>query len=174
MLDYPLVQESEVLMATTKFLFKRNLTPHQFSVARGRGIDTQATINKISNLYDKNFQPAFVASGPDIIAISNNEWWHIECKGTGTGKKQTQRNNFDRALASVVSYFGEDRSHLEKKYKNTKQYLGLALPASPEYINELIKRVKMPLRKALNLWVLLYEPRTDSIKSIPPSRNISK
>jgi hypothetical protein len=148
------------------------VTPHQFSVASGRGIDTQATTNKISNLYEKNSQPEFSGSGPDIIALSKNEWWHIECKGSGTGKKQTQRNNFDRALASVVSYFGEDRSNLEEKYKNSRQYLGLALPASPEYINQLIKRVRIPLRKALNLWVLLYEPQTKSIRSIPPSHNI--
>ena len=172
MSDFPIVQENEVLMSTIKFLFKRNVIPYQFSVARGKGIDTQATINKISNLYKKHFQPAFLASGPDIVALSKNEWWHIECKGTGTGKKQTQRNNFDRALASVVSYFGEDRSSLGEEYKNTRQYLGLALPASPEYINELVRRVRIPLRKALNLWVLLYDPKTDSIKGIPPSNNI--
>ena len=174
MSDFPVVQETKVLMASMNFLFNRNVIPYQFSVPRGKGIKTQDTINKISKLYDDYFQPAFLSSGPDIVAVSKNEWWYIECKGTGTGKKQTQRNNFDRALASVVSYFGEDRIDLSEKYKNAKQYLGLALPASPIYIHELNRRVKIPLRKALNMWILLYEPETDSIRSIPSSHNIVK
>jgi len=170
--DFPLVQETEVLMSTIEYMFKRNVIPYQFSVARGKGIDTQTTIHKICKLYQDNFQPAFLSGGPDIVAISKKEWWHVECKGTGTGKRQTQRNNFDRALASVVSYFGEGRPELLEEYPNAKQYLGLALPASPIYIHLLLNKVKKPLRKALNLWILLFEPKTKSIRSIPPSYNI--
>ena len=47
----------------------------------------------------------FLSSGPDIIALSKSRYWQIECKGAGTGKQSTQRNNFDRAVASVVAYY---------------------------------------------------------------------
>ena len=45
---------------------------------------------------------------------------------------------------------------------------GLALPASPEYLKQLKKRVRQPLRVRLNLWVLLYEPKSKSIRAVSP------
>ena len=102
--------EGEVLLATTKyFITERKLFPYQFSVASGKDIDHSSTKNEIKKLFKGlSHEPKFVGSGPDIIAVSEREWWCVECKGVGTGKPQTQRNNFDRALASVVSYY-EDR-----------------------------------------------------------------
>jgi len=35
MSDFPVVQETKVLIASMKFLFNRNVIPYQFSVARG-------------------------------------------------------------------------------------------------------------------------------------------
>ena len=62
--------------------------------------------------------PLFSEHGPDILGLDpqsllkvaneqeigpeNSEWWQIECKGIG-GKPATQRDKFDRGLASVVS-----------------------------------------------------------------------
>jgi len=91
--------------------------------------------------------PELVGSGPDIEAVSDDLYWKIECKGFGTGKPQTHRNNFDRALASVVSYY-EDRRPVA---------LGLALPASQHYLQLLKTRAGKSLRTRLNLWVLLYD-----------------
>ena len=92
-------------------------------------------------------EPKFEASGPDIVVVSDDLCWKIECKGCGTGKPSTQRNNFDRALASAVSCY-EDRRPVT---------LGLALPASEQYKKLLETRAGTPLRTRLNLWVLLYD-----------------
>lgn len=117
----------------------------------------------------------FTSEGPDIVAISKSEFWQVECQGVGAGKQSTQRNNFDRALASAVSYF-TDRSpeflgELSVLNKATPT-LGLALPASSDYISNLRKRVRAPLRRSLNLWILIYDPRTGQILPIAPVRTI--
>lgn len=110
-------------------------------------------------------------SGADVLAINEKEWWHIECKGAGSGKGQTQRNNFDRALSSVVSYYGEDSSKLPEQFKGTAQYLGLSLPVTDVYLRELSRRVRQPLRQTLNLWVLLYDLETKRIRNVEPSQD---
>ena len=111
----------------------------------------------------------FSNSGPDICAVSETEWWLVECKGAGKGKKQTQRNNFDRALASVVCHYREDTEELPEKYRAAKPVLGLALPNSPEYLNELENRISQSLRKVINLWILLYDPFADGIIPVKPT-----
>jgi len=103
------------------------------------------------------------------LSISDSEWWIIECKGAGLGKSQTQRNNFDRALASVVSYFEESPQGLGAEHQGATVCLGLALPATRAYLNELRRRVRSPLRKRLNLWVLLYELESKKIRAVPPA-----
>ena len=172
------ISEGEVLLATTKYLItERKLLPYKFSVASGKGIDHSLTEIEIKNLFkDMSGEPEFVGSGPDIIAVSQREWWCVECKGVGTGKPQTQRNNFDRALASVVSYY-EDRpatpSHLDEYAKDSRVFLGLALPASTHYLKELERRVRSPLRQQLNLWILLYE-RSKFRAVAPVERDFSR
>ena len=111
------------------------------------------------------------ADGPDIGAISKSEWWQVECKSAGVGKPQTQRNNFDRALASVVSYYGAPLPELPEEFHAVTQaqpYLGLAIPATGAYLRELRRRVRSPLRQRLNLWILLYEPRSGEIRGVSP------
>jgi hypothetical protein len=44
----------------------------------------------------------FKATGADIIAKEKRTSWLIECKGVGTGKRQTHTNNMDRLVASLV------------------------------------------------------------------------
>jgi hypothetical protein len=168
-----IIPEPDVLIATTAFLIKRGVIPYQFSIAAGRGIDSTGATDRLRNAFTSiGHSPRFSGNGADIIAVSNTEWWIIECKGTGSGKPQTQRNNFDRALASVVSYFEEKPQGLAADFATAIVYLGLALPASPAYLKELRRRVRSPLRKRLNLWVLLYEPESKTIKAVSPEETI--
>ena len=165
------ISEGEVLLATTEYLITEpKLLPYQFSVASRKDVDRSSTKIKLKDLpTGMPREPEFTGSGQDIIAVSEKEWWCVECKGVGTGKPQTQRNNFDRALASVVSYY-EDRpdtpSQWDEYVKDSRVFLGLALPASTQYLKELERRVRSPLRQRLNLWILLYE--RSKIRAVAP------
>jgi len=168
-----IVPETEILIATVIYLVERGVSPYQFSVPRGKGIDTNSTKTKLEDAFKNiGLSPNFSNSGADVLALSEKEWWHIECKGAGSGKAQTQRNNFDRALSSVVSYYGEETSRLPEQFRNSVQYLGLSLPATDLYLRELTRRVRKPLRERLNLWILLYDPKTKKIKCIEPNHNL--
>ena len=171
MIASSIIPETDVLISTVIYLVKRGVTPYHFSIPRGRGVDTQEAKRKLDDAFKAtNISPSFSNEGADILALSEKEWWHIECKGAGSGKSQTQRNNFDRALSSVVSYYGEDNSKLPKKFDSAIQYLGLALPATDHYIRELKRRVRKPLRQKLNLWILLYDIDSGKIKDIEPNQ----
>ena len=165
------VSEPDVLIATTVFLIERGVTPYQFSVAAGRGIDTAGAMERLRKGFAAiGRYPSFTGNGADILGISDTEWWTIECKGSGTGQPQTQRNNFDRALASVVSYFEEEPQGVPPERKrNLTVCLGLALPATRAYLNELQRRVRAPLRRRLNLWVLLYDLASRKIRAVGPN-----
>ena len=169
MTNHVAVSEPDVLLATTLFLMERGATPYQFSVAAGRGIDTGAMLGRLRNAFKS---AGFSGNGADILAVSETEWWAIECKGSGVGKPQTQRNNFDRALASVVSYFENKPQGLPPEYASVRTHLGLALPATEAYLRELRRRVRRPLRERLNLWVLLYDAGSKSIRPVAPHENI--
>jgi len=117
MLASSIVPETDVLISTVIYLVQRGVTPYHFSIPRGRNIDTQEAKRKLDAAFRAtNINPSFSSDGADILALSEKEWWHIECKGAGSGKPQTQRTNFDRALSSVVSYYGEDNSKLPEKF----------------------------------------------------------
>lgn len=164
------VSEPDVLIATTFFLIERGVTPYQFSVAAGRGIDTAGATSRLREAFASvGRSPSFTGIGADILGFSDSEWWIIECKGSGTGQPQTQRNNFDRALASVVSYFEEEPQGIP--HKNLKVCLGLALPATRAYMNELQRRVRGPLRRRLNLCILLYDPASRKIRLVAPNES---
>lgn len=165
-----IISEPDVLIATTLFLIERGVSPYQFSVAAGRGINTAGATDRLNRAFAAiGRSPSFVGNGADILGASDAEWWAVECKGSGAGKPQTQRNNFDRALASVVSYFEEQPPQaVPDGQKNLKVCLGLALPATSAYLHELQRRVRSPLRKRLNLWVLLYEPTSREIRAVSP------
>lgn len=172
MVNSLIIPETDILIATVVYLVERGLNPYQFSIPRGKGIDTDSTKSKLEKAFNNiGISPVFSNSGADVLAINEKEWWHIECKGAGSGKEQTQRNNFDRALSSVVSYYGEDNSKLPVRFKGTGQYLGLSLPATDVYLRELSRRVRQPLRQTLNLWVLLYDLETKKIRNVAPSQD---
>lgn len=175
MTDITVVPEIDVLVGASLWLYRRKLLPYQFSVARGRGID--GAVNKEhlrTKLADAGLPLdflSFTGAGPDVVAISKTEWWQVECKGIGTGTSQTQRNNFDRALASVVSYYGAPLPKLPEELHALAQaqpHLGLAIPAGRNYLRELNRRVRAPLRQRLNLWVLLYEPSSGEVRAVSP------
>lgn len=166
------VPEIEVLVATVQWLQERKILPYQFSVAQGKGIDLGASQKQVIEALraagmPKSFLESvqFVREGPDLVGASGSEYWQIEAKGAGTGGKPTQRTNFDRALASIVSYYTDT---VPTETPDARPCLGLALPATPIYTSELRRRVQKPLRRQLNLWVLLYEPESREIRAFSP------
>lgn len=168
------ISEGEVLLGTLRFLLGRKAIPFQVSVPTGQGIDTNQIKNEVKNIFaNVKFDPEFVGSGPDVIAISEDEYWIVECKGTGKGQPSTQRNNFDRALASTVSYYEDNPANTPDWAKDSSIFIGLALPNSKQYLHELKRRVRMPLRKRLNLWVLLYDAASKQIMEISPDADYS-
>jgi hypothetical protein len=177
---YHIVSEFDVLVATARFLwYSGGVYPYKISLARGQGIDPDSARKVIEDEFNpEDVYPIFVGEGPDIKGISSSEWWLIECKGVGKGVANTQRNNFDRALSSAVSYYEdkipkEDKEELYQLGFGTPRgmqiCLGLALPRSPHYLSQPRRRVRKPLRKKLNLWVLLYDPVSKAVEAISPT-----
>lgn len=169
------IPEIDVLVASSLWLYRRKLLPYQFSIARGHGINgalsTENLRVRLQNIGLPWEAMTLTADGPDIVAISKSEWWQVECKGAGVGKSQTPRNNFDRALASVVSYYGAPLPELPEEFHAVTQaqpYLGLAIPATRDYLRELSRRVRPPLRQRLNLWILLYKPSSGEVRAVSP------
>ena len=123
--SHDIITEGEVLLGTLRFLLGRQAIPFQVSVPTGQNIDTNQIKNEVKNIFANiDFNPDFVGIGPDVIAVSENEYWIIECKGTGKGKPSTQRNNFDRALASTVSYFEDNPPNPPDWASNSSIFLG--------------------------------------------------
>jgi hypothetical protein len=153
-----IIREGDVLVAATVFLVQRGLVPFQFSVAAGRGLNNTDTFKRLRDAFASIGHPSpdFIGNGADILA----------------GQPQIQRNNFDRALASVVSYYEEKPQGLPANFENATVFIGLALPATKAYLNELRRRVRTPLRKRLNLWVLLYQPESKLIRAVSPEEDI--
>jgi hypothetical protein len=178
MANSPITPEIDVLLAIIDWFMKRGIRPYQFSPPKGAGIDSGLVHSQIYSEVAKwivagqDIRPLnFSSDGPDVCGISEKEWWQVECKGVGKGVPPTQRENFARALASVVSYYEEKPTNLPQKYlhyRDARPYLGLAIPASPTYLSELKRRVRQPLRIRLNLWILLYEAESKNIKAISP------
>ena len=146
--------ELEVLIATLVWLVRNGWTIEAISVAAGYGlpsVDRQK--NEIRKaLVAENVsidQVIFKAKGPDIVARSHEGIWKIECKGLGKGRSQTHRNNFDRAVASVMSYFDTPLTRL-----------GLALANDYLWVYNFSERLPQALREATNLWVFLLENGT--------------
>ena len=161
MQDASVIQELDILVAVAVWLNRQGFTIWSLSISRGRGrnagLDKSQLVEALERENIATRKVFFKGRGPDIEAESDRELWLIECKGAGTGKLATQRNNFDRALASVVSY-----------YDAGVTALALALPETPAYLSELKRRVRKPLRQRLKLWVLLYSPISKTIRAVSP------
>ena len=172
------VPEIDVLIGCSLWLHRRGLLPLSFSIASGHGIDLGTDKQRLLHALDGagiatsmiDFRP----DGPDVTAISSSEFWQVECKGAGQGKQSTQRNNFDRALASAVTYFVNQSPQFPGELSilnDAVPFLGLALPATRNYLDQLRRRLGTPLRKRLNLWVLLYDLKSDTIISVSPEES---
>jgi len=143
-----------VLIATTVWLLRHGWKVEAISVAGGRGlplVDYQKEeIGKAFKAENVPFdERIFKHRGPDIVARSHEGIWKIECKGLGKGKSKTHRTNFDRAVASVVSYFDTPRTRL-----------GLALANDYLWEYNFGERLPQALREATNLWLFLLEKGT--------------
>lgn len=134
----PLILEVDVLIAVAKWLYSSGWQLEKVSTRNKNKVKTEFTAVGIST-NDIEFK----REGEDIRARQGDNLWRIECKGLSSGKPETVKNNFDRAVASTVSYYIQ-RDGLR---------LGLALPEG--YDNFLRNKLPQALRIAINLWILL-------------------
>ena len=170
------IPEIDVLIATSLWLWTQRAIPFQYSVAKGQGINSGGNRERLVEALDDAGVPStfrrFVPSGPDVIAISKERYWQVECKGAGTGQQSTQRNHFDRAVASAVSYYTDSIEPIFPEVAEAKPTLGLAVPATDKFLSLLRNRVPVALRNRLELWVLLYNTQKKRIEPIEPSREL--
>jgi len=158
------VPEIDVIIAIAKWLYANGWTMESFSIPSGQKIDSVNSKTKLRTelaklgIEDKSIR--FLPKGEDIRARERNNLWRIECKSLGTGKRSTDRNNFDRAVASCVSYYTQ-REGLR---------LGLALPE--EYRDLIRDRLPQALREAINLWVFIYVSSDDFVAVFAPDEEI--
>lgn len=159
------VPEVNVLIAVVRYLHLEGWTIESLSVAHGVGIDSVNSKNKVKDELAKLGiewnSVRLVSTGEDIRAKKGSILWRIECKGLAESMKpSTTRNQFDRALASVVSYY--DQTH--------GLQLGLALPE--EYFKHIKVRLPQALRIALSLWVLLYVSADNEVVAFAPDEGL--
>lgn len=181
-----LIPEIDVLIASSLWLWEREVYPLQFSVASGQGIDAEADRKKLEADLKAAGAPdqirEYANEGPDVIGISRSsllhvltgetpngtvvgEYWKIECKGRGKGKSNTLSNKFYIGLAKAVSYYEDSPAD---DFPEARQYLGLALPEISVYMRDLRRLVRKQLRQRLNLWILLYNNEDSSIRPVSP------
>jgi hypothetical protein len=160
------VQEVDVLIAVVKWLLSEGWLIEHLSIPRGQGIDSIADVKKVraelAGLNVEDGSVRYASKGEDIRATKGGTLWKIECKGLGTEvRTPTVRNNFDRALASTVSYYDKPKG----------LRLGLALPE--EYLKHVEGRLPRALRTALNLWVFLYVKSENMVYTFAPDDTLS-
>jgi hypothetical protein len=162
------VPEIDILISACTLLYSQGWLIKCISIARGQGInsldDRNKLHDKLSELQISYKDIEFVHNGPDIIALKDSIIWKIECKGIGQGKSQTLRNNFDRSLSSAVSYYD----------KPDNLQLGLALPRSAPYISLIESKIPQALRRAINLWLLLYNIEEKTMDTYDPTEVLWK
>ena len=173
-MDKEVIPEIDVLIAASLWLWSQRAIPIQYSIARGQGIDSGDHKQRLVKALDEAGVPSnlrrFVASGPDLVAVSKTRFWQVECKGHGVGKQSTLRNNFDRAVASAVSYYTDSIEPIIPEVAEAQPTLGLAIPNTTEFMALLKSRVPVALRKKLELCVLLYNVQTKRIEPLEPSK----
>ena len=156
------IPEIDVIIGTSLYLYENEWAIKSISIPTGQGLDAYLQKKKLLESFSGEGIPTpaivFSANGPDIVARQGDKIWKIECKGLGTGKSPTLRNNFDRALSSAASYYDD--------VENT--YVGLALPLDQAYVHHIKYRIPSALRVAISLWIFLYEPNGGSVWAIAP------
>lgn len=150
------VTEPDVLIAVAKWLNSNGWQLEKVSTRNKDKVKTEFT--RLGIPLD-NIE--FRREGEDIRARQGSELWRIECKGLSSGTPETVKTNFDRAVASCVSYF-TTREGLR---------LGLALPDSEEYKKFLRDKLPQALREAIELWIFLYASK-DEVYEFAPNEAI--
>jgi len=166
------VGEADVLIGAALWLWNRGVPPLRVSIAVGSVNGKFADRARVNAAFKAAGVPEGWSSrsdGADLVAANSSELWEVECKGAGAGVSATQRNNFDRALASVVSHYGSN-SPEASAMPAAARYLGLALPSTPNYMRELTRRVRVPLRSRLNLWILLFDLESQTVTAVGPDQ----
>jgi len=152
-----LVPEVDVLIGVAKWL---HLNGWQLEKISPRGLDDEKKIRielTTTGISIENIK--FHHAGEDIRARQGSNLWKIECKSLSDARSQTDRTNFDRAVASTVSYFTQTEG----------LRLGIALP---EWYKAFCKsKLPQALRLAINLWIFLYVD-IDEVYEFAPDEEI--
>lgn len=162
-----LVDEIKVIARIAVWLAKQNWELKAFSIPKGEqhfpSVDERKKylISTLEGEHCKHGELEFFNGGPDIIAEKSGVCLRVECKGLGKGKPQTLRNNFDRALASVVSYYDLEGIHL-----------GLGFPDAPKYKSFINTRLPDALRKKLNIWIFLLNKDSLVVEAFSPKEEL--
>ncbi len=157
------IPETDILIETIVWLIKNSWTIDTVSFPRGQEMNSidhntyfKYRLEEISHLHIID-NIAFPSNGPDILASKDGKKWKVECKGYSDSTPQTQRNNFDRALASCVTYFDNK--------ENVK--LGLAVPDF--YKSDIQKRIPIALRETLKMSIFLFNTKNSIIEHYEPN-----
>jgi len=160
------IPEVNVIIAVMRWLHSEGWTIQSLSIPRGQGIDSVSSKNRVKaelaalGIEEKSVR--FVSKGEDIRARKGSNLWRIECKSLGTDlRPSTLRNQFDRGLASTVSYYDQS------------QGLQLGLALSEEYFKHIKDRLPQALRIAINLWVFIYVSADELIATLGPHEELS-
>jgi len=154
------IPEVDVLIAVAKWLHRNDWQLEKVSLASGQGIDQANHKEKVraeftaAGIDVKSI--SFVSKGEDIRARHGTEVWRIECKGLGNVSLPTLKTNFDRAVASAVSYY------------NQRAGLRLGLAVTEEYGRLIRDKLPQVLREAINLWIFLYVSADNEIYVFRP------
>lgn len=131
--------ELDVILKTIEWLENNQWVISVISIPNNQKLSKNKQIEIIhSKLEELNIdvnEIKFDNSGADIIALKNKIEFRIECKGIGVGVIQTQKNSFDRAVASTVSYYT----------KNENLQIGIALPKTENNVNFVRKKFLLHL-----------------------------
>jgi hypothetical protein len=170
------VPELDILLGVARWLVGRGAMPRTISLAAGSAAGKYADRQRLeAGLAALGLPPDSwhrSSDGPDIVALGRGELWLVECKGAGAGTSQTQRNNFDRALASAVSYYGYTPYGVNGP-EVKRRMIALGLAATTNYTRELKRRVRRELRTRLDMWVFLLDPSTVELSAIAPDSEYS-
>lgn len=159
-----IVPEIDVLIGVAKWLINNGWQIEVLSIPHGKGINSakdRTTLETELAIGNINNNIKFKQAGEDIRARQGKNIWKIECKCLSSGKRATDKSNFDRAVASVVSYYTQSED----------LQLGLALPDSEEYKRFIRAKLPKALRVAINLWVFLYCTK-DEVYGFAPNGEI--
>jgi len=163
-LEAQIVPEVNVLIAVAKWLHLKGWQIERASMPHGRGIDSVINRKKLEAELTSAGIPInnikFMQAGEDIRARQGNNLWKIECKCLGSGKRTTDKNHFDRGVASIVSYYTQEEG----------LRLGLALPEG--YERYLKNKLPQALREAINLWLFIYVSADDFLAVFEPEEEL--